>query len=230
VADHRSLNLLIDADDTLWENNIYFERVIERVLQLLHRAGANAGNFRAELNETERRRIPLNGYGTMNFTQSLLETFKGSLPPGSDPALSEQVRQMSLSILDHPIEIIEGVPETLAYLSQRHALFLVTKGNEREQSRKIEASNLRGYFRDVEILHEKDTGAYTRLLDHHGWDPSCTWMIGNSPRSDINPALAAGMRAVYIPHTHTWTLEHAEPADHSCLMELERFSDLRLHF
>ncbi len=223
-------NLLIDADDTLWENNIYFERVIERVKEMLHQAGADSSLFRADLDETERKRIPINGYGTVNFTRSLVETFRKFLPCGSDPSLPEEVQRHALAILNHPMEIIAGVPETLGYLSRRHVLFLVTKGDPEEQSRKIETSNLRGYFQRVEILSEKNSQAYSRLMDSNGWDRSCSWMIGNSPRSDVNPALAAGMRAVYIPHPHTWTLEHEEPVNHPDLIRLEKFSDLRLHF
>ncbi len=227
---HNSRNLLIDADDTLWENNIYFERVIQEVQEILGRAGGGTMNFRTELDDTERRRIPLTGYGTVNFTHSLVETFQRLLPPGADPTLPAQVHQLSLAILEHPMEIFRGVPETLAYLSTRHALFLVTKGDPEEQSRKIRASALEGYFRSIEILAEKNTRTYSALLARHGWEGSCCWMIGNSPRSDINPALAAGMNAVYIPHIHTWTLEHEEPAEHPGLLELAKFSDLRLHF
>ncbi len=223
-------NLLIDADDTLWENNIYFERVIHRTIGLLEEAGADSSRFREVLDETERKRIPLNGYGTVNFTHSLVETFRKFLPAGANPSLPAQVERMSLAILDRPLELMEGVPETLAYLSGRHSLFLVTKGDPTEQSRKIRASNLEGYFKAAEILDEKNAQAYARLMTRHNWAPSRTWMIGNSPRSDINPALAAGLSAVYIPHVHTWTLEHENPADHPNLVKLEKFSDLSHHF
>lgn len=230
MGTHNSQNLLIDADDTLWENNIYFERVIQKVTELLGRAGGDTGDFRTELDDTERRRIPLTGYGTVNFTYSLVETFQRLLPPGADPTLPAQVQQLSLAILEHPMEIFQGVPETLAYLSSRHALHLLTKGDPEEQSRKIRASALGGCFRSIQILPEKNTQTYFAILARHGWEGSCSWMIGNSPRSDINPALAAGMNAVYIPHIHTWTLEHEKPAEHPGLLELANFSDLRLHF
>jgi putative hydrolase of the HAD superfamily len=229
VAIFDSQNLLIDADDTLWENNVYYDRVIGKVTALLDDSGADTRVFRAELDAAERRRIPLQGYGTVNFMHSLVETFDRFFPASSG-ALSAEVQRLALSILDHPVEVLEGVPETLAYLSGRHTLFLVTKGNYQEQSGKIRKSSLEGYFQGVEILPEKDARAFSRLLDGRGWDPSNSWMIGNSPRSDINPALAAGMSAVYIPHIHTWTLEHEEPAEHPRLIELDRFSELRLHF
>jgi putative hydrolase of the HAD superfamily len=223
-------NLLIDADDTLWENNIYYERVIQQVLELLDRSGVDSSGFRVALDETERRRISVDGYGTLNFTRSLVETFKRFLPPGSDPMLPARVEKLSLTILVHPLEVLPDVPETLAYLARRHPLFLVTKGNQEEQLRKIRASHLLNYFQGFEILPEKNTRTYSQLLDRHGWEPFRSWMIGNSPRSDIRPALAAGMRAVYIPHPHTWTLERGDAEKHPNLIELKKFSDLRLHF
>ena len=230
APDHIGQILLIDADDTLWENNIYYERVIQKAVMLLDGDGVDPCVFRAALDEAERVRIPLQGYGTLNFTQSLVETFRRFQPPNGDPSLSERVRRLSLAIRDHPMEIIETVPETLDYLSNCHALHMVTKGNREEQSRKVRDSKLRRHFQSVEILPEKDTSAFSHLLDQHGWERSRTWMIGNSPRSDINPALAVGLNAVYIPHRHTWTFAQEPPMDHPKLIMLERFSDLRRHF
>jgi putative hydrolase of the HAD superfamily len=140
------------------------------------------------------------------------------------------VRELGLGIMNHPLELLDGVLETLEYLAPRHALFLVTKGDHGEQTRKIEASKLRSYFREVEILSEKDAGAFRHLVGKHAWDSARTWMVGNSPRSDINPAISAGINAVYIPHPHTWVLEHEEPLKHPRVLELTSFSDLRHHF
>ena len=143
---------------------------------------------------------------------------------------SARVRELGLSIMNHPMEILDGVPDTLEYLSVRHRLYLVTKGNPDEQSRKFKASGLGAYFYGVEILSEKNTVTFHELVQKHSWEQDITWMIGNSPRSDINPAISAGIRAVYIPHPHTWVLEHEEPVQHPLMMKLERFTDLRRHF
>ena len=223
-------NLLIDADDTLWENNIYFERVIADVQALLRPLGVDPKSFRLHLNQKESEHIPVYGYGTLNFTRSLVETFEAFLPQHTDGDLTEKVESMALGIMHHPMEILEGVPETLDYLSDRHSLALVTKGSPGEQTKKIEASGLRHYFKEVEILDEKNENVYRSLLAKHGWEADRTWMIGNSPRSDINPAIGAGLNAVFIPHPHTWVLEHEEPVQHPRLIELERFSDLRTRF
>ncbi len=222
--------LLIDADDTLWENNIYFERVISSVVEILTGFAVDPHDFRMALNEAEREHIINHGYGTVNFTRSLVSTFTRFLPPEADPGLEERVRAMGLGIKNHPIELLDGVPETLDYLFERHTLCLVTKGDREEQSDKIETSELRPYFNGIEILPEKNTDAFRGLMEKNRWPADTTWMIGNSPRSDINPALSTGMNAVYIPHPHTWILEHEEPVRHPRLLELSRFSDLRQHF
>lgn len=223
-------NLLIDADDTLWENNIYFERVIENAQQMLRPFGIDPAVFRSRLNETELRHIPAHGYGTLNFTRSLVEAFESFLPPEADRSFTNRIRELAVGIRDQPMEILEGVPETLEYLSRRHALFLVTKGDLIEQSAKVEASRLRGYFLEVEVLADKNALVFGNLVREHLWDPERTWMVGNSRRSDIIPALEAGINAVYIPHPHTWILEHADPVEHPRLIELQKFSDLQTHF
>jgi len=230
VKNGRGQYLLVDADDTLWENNIYFERVIRSAQELLLRFGVEPHAFREQLNQTERGHIPIHGYGTRNFTRSLVKAFESRLPPDADPSLSDRVRDLGLGIMSQPLEIFDEVPETLEYLSARHSLFLVTKGDPAEQRCKVERSKLKGFFRSVEILTEKNVQTYRHLVEKHGLDPNRTWMVGNSPRSDVNPAISAGLNAVYIPHVHTWVLEHEPPVKHPCVLELERFGDLRLHF
>jgi putative hydrolase of the HAD superfamily len=230
LAGNHSQTLLIDADDTLWENNIYFERVIASVQEMLRPMGVAPEVFRTSLNHAERQHIVTHGYGTENFTRSLVTTFEQYLVPGADSSLTARVRQLGLDIMNHPLEILDGVRETLAYLAPRHTLFLVTKGNHAEQLSKIDSSRLGAYFKGVEILAEKNVCIFQGLVEKHAWDPARTWMIGNSPRSDINPAICAGINAVYIPHRHTWILEHEEPVRHPRLLELERFANLRRHF
>jgi putative hydrolase of the HAD superfamily len=223
-------NLLIDADDTLWENNIYFERVIACVQVLLQPFSVAPEAFREYLNELERQHIPIYGYGTRNFSRCLVKACERYLVSDPENKFRIEVEQLALQIMKQPLEIIDGVDETLAYLSSRHSLFLVTKGHLEEQSCKIESSGLGRYFQGVEIVSEKSIDTYLSLLEGHAWESSCTWMIGNSPRSDINPALGAGLSAVFIPHPHTWALEHEEPIKHPRLLQLRSFSELRLHF
>jgi putative hydrolase of the HAD superfamily len=123
---------------------------------------------------------------------------------------------------------MEGVAETLPFLAEQHELTLCTKGDPAEQNRKLDLSGLRPLFRHCEIVKEKTAGAYRKLATERAFDPARTWMIGNSPKSDINPALEAGLGAVFVPHERTWTLERAEiPVNHERLIVVERFRDLQ---
>ena len=109
----------------------------------------------------------------------------------------------------------------------------MTKGNSEEQNDKVERSALRELFAAVEVPHEKTAEIYRELAARHDCDPANTWMIGNSPRSDINPALAAGLGAVFIPHDFTWALEHEiveAPGDPTRLLELRAFRELLEYF
>jgi putative hydrolase of the HAD superfamily len=119
---------------------------------------------------------------------------------------------MSLAerILDEPMELIEGVEETLAALADRYDLTLFTKGHPEEQRLKVDRSGLGRYFSHTAIVKEKDAAAYRTLIEERGFEATRTWMIGNSPKSDINPALDAGLNAILVPHPHTWVLERQD--------------------
>jgi putative hydrolase of the HAD superfamily len=128
------------------------------------------------------------------------------------------------------MQLMPEVPETLDYLAQRHRLFMVTKGNFTEQTGKLERSELKKHFTGVEVLTEKNAAAYREVVDKYGLLHEQTWMIGNSPSSDINPALAAGLHAVFVPHHNTWELERGEilPANGDRrLLHVESFAQLR---
>jgi putative hydrolase of the HAD superfamily len=134
-------------------------------------------------------------------------------------------------ILEQPMQVIDGVVETLEYLSGRHELTLFTKGHPDEQTLKIDRSGLRRFFAHTAVVPEKDVTAYTELVGTRGLSPDRSWMIGNSPKSDINPALAAGLNAVFVPHAHTWTLERQEIRTGSGrLLVIDQFRDLQKHF
>ncbi|MEZ5355284.1 MAG: HAD family hydrolase [Bryobacteraceae bacterium] len=225
------LSLWIDADDTLWENNIYFERAFDAFADYLRHSTHSAAEVRAILDEIEHVNNRIHGYGAANFARNLEQCFEKLSERGVTNEDRLHIRQLGEDLARHPIQLIEGVGETLAYLSERHELMLCTKGQPEEQQAKIDRSGLAGHFDHIRIVREKDTACYCNLLIERDLDGDRCWMIGNSPKSDIHPPLAAGIGAVYIPHEHTWHLEKAEiPADHERLMVLERFTDLRLHF
>jgi putative hydrolase of the HAD superfamily len=130
------------------------------------------------------------------------------------------------------LTLIAGVEETLTALGLRHTLVLLTKGHAEEQRLKIERSGLEHRFSRAVVVPEKDVTVYRDLVADLGSDPTRTWMVGNSPRSDVNPALAAGINGVFVPHSETWRLEVEElvAAGPGRLLVLERFSDLLVHF
>jgi putative hydrolase of the HAD superfamily len=225
--------LLIDADDTLWENNVYFERAIGNFISFLNHREYTAEQVRLILNDVERESIIKHGYGLNSFTNSLIATFEKLSVEPITPELHERIVSFTHQIVDHPIEILHGVQETLAYLKERHRVIMMTKGNPKEQAGKVERSGLKDYFTAVEIVPEKDEKTYRSAVVKYDLDPVNTWMVGNSPKSDINPALAAGLHAVFVPHGMTWILEHDELASAPVsqrLLVVERFADLREHF
>jgi putative hydrolase of the HAD superfamily len=230
---NRAQTLLIDADDTLWENNIYFERAIANFISFLNHHEYSPQEVREVLNQVERESIVSHGYGLHSFAHSLVETFERLAVEPLTPALHETISGFAHTIAGHPVEILAGVPETLAYLSGRHHVILMTKGAIAEQSGKVERSGLKEYFSAVEIVAEKDVPTYQSVVSKYGLTSELTWMIGNSPKSDINPALAAGLNAVFVPHGDTWILEHeevvrAEPPRR--LLTVEKFAQLQEHF
>src|SRR5882672_96633 len=225
--------LLIDADDTLWENNVYFERAIARFISFLNHRDYSPEQVREILNDVERDSIVQHGYGLHSFAHSLVATFEKLSVDPVTPELHERIHSFAHQIAEHPMEILAGVPETLAYLGERHHIILMTKGNPVEQAGKVERSGLKDYFVAVEIVPEKDEQTYRSAIAKYALQPDQTWMVGNSPKSDINPALAAGLNAVFVPHGNTWILEHDDLATAQApqrLLVVERFPDLRAHF
>jgi putative hydrolase of the HAD superfamily len=207
---HR-VNLIFDADDTLWENNVLFERAIEGFIDHLAHPSMTREQVREVLDEIERSNARIHGYGVSVFHRSLeacLRRLRSGLPPDRED--EEVLLRLCLPMRHGAVEVLPGVAETLQELRRRHRLSLLTKGDPEDQRRKLTASGLGGLFEDVGIVAEKDTAVYRRLVDMRGLDPTATWMIGNSPASDVWPALEAGIGAVLVPHPHTWVLEHRE--------------------
>jgi putative hydrolase of the HAD superfamily len=221
-------HLLIDADDTLWENNIYFEQAIHAFITFLNHSQLTPEEVRAVLDEVER----FMGYGSANFTRSLVETYRRLAEKDLQDEDIQQIRQFGEQIRSHPLQLLDGVKETLNYLSPRHDLVLLTKGDLEEQKLKVERSGIEQCFRQIVIVPEKDVVTYHRVAKELHVDPKQTWMVGNSPRSDINPALAARLNAVYIPHPHTWRLEHeeVENSGEGRLLTLSAFAELCAYF
>ena len=223
------MTLLIDADDTLWENIVVFNAVNQAYLDWLL-PGSTLAEMQSKLDAHQIEMISIHGYGRETFEKSLLagvERFGGRTPSTEDvQRIDELVAPLRWDTLD----LLDDVPETLEQLAQRQQLLLVTKGDPVEQSLKVERSGLARLFEAVEILPTKSPDEYATLIDDHSLDPTSTWMVGNSPRSDIAPALEVGLNAVFIPHAQTWSHEHAEISAHPRLLQLALFRELLEHF
>jgi putative hydrolase of the HAD superfamily len=220
--------LLCDADDTLWENNGYFLDALVRFLDLVEAHGITRLAAEKKLREVEAVRTKSAGYGSLNYAISLCETYELLLGP-TPAATRQRIEQLGRDIYEHGIELLPGVRETVANLAGRHTLWIVTKGHYEEQLSKIERCGIAHAFAGFEILPEKCPDTFRDLVERHAFDPARTWMIGNSPRSDINTAIAVGLKTVHIPHRTIWEFEHEEfvrPPD----LSLKAFPDLLKHF
>lgn len=221
--------LIFDADDTLWECNRYFEEAIHTFIDFLHAEHLTREEIREVLDNFERS----NGYGARAFAKSLVDTYR-HFATENDPGDEERIERLGLRILEQEMAPIAGVAATLAALRPHHTLLLFTKGDEEEQQVKLRRSSLTDFFETSIIAHDKTIDTYRDIVDSLDLDPSSTWMIGNSMRSDILPALAAGLHAIYVPNPHTWHLEHADdeidPSWQGTYIEVATITELTQHF
>jgi putative hydrolase of the HAD superfamily len=207
------LNLVFDADDTLWDSNIHFLEAFDAFVEAILALGVETHRdaIKAVVREAELELIQTHGYGRRPYVIALERAVENVAPELHHEPLRREVERIGTELIERHCELLPGVEETVPELAKRHRLILFTKGQRDEQMGKLERSGLAPYFARVETPREKNPDSYRRLLVDAGLDPRRTFMIGNSPRSDINPALRAGLRAaIYIPHPHTWELEEEE--------------------
>jgi putative hydrolase of the HAD superfamily len=210
--DGSPLNLVFDADDTLWDSNIHFLEAFDEFAAAVIDSGLPVDRTKVHdaVRRAELELIKSHGYGRRPYVIALHRA-ASELAPGDPYArLREEIERIGAILIDRHCELLPGVETTLTELAQRHKLMMFTKGQRDEQMLKLERSGLARLFSRVETPREKDEQAYRQLVLDAELDPEATYMIGNSPRSDINPALKAGLRAVFIPHPHTWELEEEE--------------------
>jgi putative hydrolase of the HAD superfamily len=221
--------LLIDADDTLWENNIYFEQAIAGFIEHLNHQHYSPAEVRGFLNQVEQNTVTEHGYGLHSFRRSLLRCFESLSTEPLTPEREQEIIRFTHLVEDHAIQLLPGVAETLPRLAEHHQLIVMTKGNLAEQTSKLKRSGIQANFSSIDVVMEKSEPAYRSVVAKYGLPPEKTWMIGNSPKSDINPALAAGLNAVFVPHPNTWVLEHENvhdaPVGQYCL-HIEGFAEL----
>ena len=214
--------IAFDADDTLWDCQSFFEKVENRLYELI---APYCDNPTQELFQTESGNMANLGYGCKAFTISIFETAlrvgRGHI--GTDQ-LSALLAQCKL-LLCLPATPLPGVEETLARI-EGYRKVCFTKGELQDQENKLRRSGLLKYFDDVEITSDKGQKEFLALCEHQQIHPSELLMVGNSLKSDIAPALAIGAWAIHIPFHVTWQLEHVEEFDHERLIKIEQFSEL----
>jgi putative hydrolase of the HAD superfamily len=198
-----------DADDTLWHNENIFEKVHERYFELLAKYHDSAAVERA-LFATEGRNLGLYGYGIKGYMLSAIETAIDLTEGKIGTAEVREILELGRGMMNHPVELLEGATEALELLAPSYRLMLITKGDLRDQERKLAKSGLASRFSVIEIVSEKDSNTYRRILGRHGIDPSRFLMVGNSVKSDIVPVLALGGSGVHVPYRITWGHEEAE--------------------
>jgi putative hydrolase of the HAD superfamily len=219
----------VDADDTLWENSIYYQRAGERFQEYMAQLGCAPQEALLALRRAELDAVPTHGYGPQGYCQALEEACRQLLERRGLAASASQTaaaRAIGNAILDVPIELLPGVRATLEALRPDTWLCLVTKGDHAAQRRKIERSGLAPLFDAVYVEPEKNAALYRRIVREHALDPAHTQMVGNSPRSDVNEAVRAGLVAIHVPHPATWVAE-VEPIEApDRVVTLATFADL----
>lgn len=198
-----------DADDTLWQNEQYY-RLTERHFASLLAEHADGPHITEQLLEAEKRNLGQYGFGIKGFTLSMIETAI-EVTEGKVPARTiSEILDIGRELLSHPVETLPHVRDALEALAGNYLLVLITKGDLFDQERKLAQSGLGDFFDAVEIVSDKTAVTYRRIFSKVGGGPERAMMVGNSLKSDIVPALAAGSYGVFVPHELTWVLEHVE--------------------
>jgi len=212
--------LAFDADDTLWHNERFY-RLTEESFTAMLADYAEPDHLSERLLEAERRNLKRYGYGIKGFVLSMIETAVEVTENRVPAATIRQILDAGHDMLEHPVELLPHVRDTVEALSPHYRTIIVTKGDLMDQERKIAASGLAELFDGIEIVSEKTPHIYRSIFDRHGDGAERAMMIGNSVRSDVVPAIEAGSWGVHVPHGLTWALEHAEaPAEHPRFREI----------
>ncbi|TNC49340.1 HAD family hydrolase [Rubellimicrobium rubrum] len=213
-----------DADDTLWHNERYFRLTEDRFAELLseHMEGTD---LPARLLEAERRNLGIYGFGIKGFVLSMIETAIEATSGRVPASVIAEILAMGRDMLAHPIDLLPHAREAVEAAAQEGEVVLITKGDLLDQERKLAQSGLGEMFDAVEIVSDKTPATYLRIFARHGARHSM--MIGNSLKSDVIPALAAGAWGVHVPHGTTWALEVAEPPqEHPRFREIRSLAEL----
>jgi putative hydrolase of the HAD superfamily len=221
--------LIFDADDTLWETEVHYSQCIADFAALMAEQGFDREEARETMAAVERERVPEVGYAPEEFIRSLVIAYErlcASYEKPVDEDVTDAVWAIGRTVMTYPIVLLDGVEETLDALSRHYRLLLLTKGDQETQKGKLARSGLEDLFDAVHVVPEKDADVFQAIISRYNLPLDRTWMVGNSPRSDINPALEVGIGAFYVPNPGTWTLEIEELKDPEKVTVLDRFGEL----
>lgn len=221
--------IAFDADDTLWINEPYFQEA-EKEFCILLEDYLPLHSVSQALFETEMKNLHLYGYGVKGFMLCMIETIGRVSNNTASLELINKAIQLGQDLLQKPIELLDGVTETLDSLKGKYRLVVATKGDLLDQERKLKNSGLQDYFHHIEIMSDKKENDYRKLLKHLDCQPQNFLMLGNSIKSDILPVLEVGGSAAHIPYHVTWSHEqHDRNLEHPNFMELESINGILKH-
>ena len=215
-----------DADDTLWQNEAFFRLTQDRFAGLLADF-AEADHLHERLLAAERRNLGQYGFGVKGFTLSMIETAIEVTEGRVSATVIAEIMAAGREMLSHPIDLLPHAEQSVRALAASHRVLLITKGDLLDQERKLAQSGLGDLFHGVEIVSDKTPAVYAAIFARHGAAAETAMMVGNSLKSDVLPAIAAGGWGVHIPHGMTWALEHADtPTGHPRFHSLRTLGDL----
>ena len=206
-TDYKNIKVIgFDADDTLWVNETYFREAEQEFARLL--SGYETPNkIDQELFKMEMRNLDLYGYGVKAFILSMIESALDLSNYNISNKTIEAILNIGKTMINKPVELLDGVEDVLKEVSKTHRLILATKGDLLDQERKLEKSGLTKYFHHIEVLSDKKEANYSNLLNHLDIKPSEFLMIGNSLKSDVLPLVNIGAHAIHVPFHTTWAHE-----------------------
>ena len=218
--------IAFDADDTLWVNEPYFQEVEHKFCSLLEDY-LPAHSISQELYAIEMKNLPLYGFGIKAFILCMIETVLKVTNNTANPELIHKAIAFGQEMLNKPIELLDGVEDTLVQLRSRYKVVVATKGDLLDQERKLKKSGLEHFFHHIEIMSDKKESDYLKLLRHLDCNPADFLMIGNSLKSDVMPVLAIGGHAAHVPYHTTWAHEKIDHhIEHEQFYEINTIADI----
>lgn len=215
-----------DADDTLFINEPYFEETEKKFLGIMG-GYLSHQSLAQELFRTQINNLPLYGYGIKGYVLSMVETAINVSGGTASLKHIDKILQIGKELIQKPIELLDGVEDTLQALHGKYKLVVATKGDLKDQHRKLHDSGLGHYFHHIEVMSDKNEADYKKLLKRLEIEPDELFMIGNSLKSDVLPVLNIGGHACHVPFHTTWAHEMIEhEIKHDNFREIKKITEV----